>query len=256
MAIRHTALILLATASLLALAGCGGDDDSNLVVLDIDNLPQIMNPAFIYTAWVRADGSVSKLDSFNTLPDGTLRLSRFALVQTLDTGDDVFITIEPNPDPDPDIPTDTVVLTGTIQGDTAVLLFPELQGFANVSGFATVSGAGNRQLLTEFFNLPDVSDNNFIYQGWLNAGGNLIPLQTFNFNQAPVSDTVGFDLTTAQYFLSVEPLPDPDPGIPFSIRPLFTNGNLQELRRIPLVASSIVPDQPTFNYPSAVATIR
>lgn len=250
-------IALVLPALVLGLTGCGGNDDRNdLVVLNIRNLPQLQNPGFQYAAWVRQAGVVTMLDTFNTQPDGNLLLSRFALTQTLGTGDEVFITIQPNPDPSPRVPSNTVVLTGTIQGATAVLLFPQIQSFENSAGFATVSGPGNNQLLTEFFDLPNVSTNNFIYQGWIQRDGTFTPLQRFNFNQVPVSDTVGFNLTTGRYFLSVEPVPDPDPNIPFSIRPFFTNGNLQELIRQPLVRSSTVPDQPTFNYPSAVATIR
>lgn len=256
--ILRFAFILTIAAIVTSLIGCGGSSSNNsLVTLDIKNLPPISNASFVYTAWVRSGAEVSKLDSFSTQADGSLRLSRFSLLKKLTSGDVVFITIEPNPSPDAAIPSETIVLTGTVAGKTAVLLFPSLQAFVNTTGFATVSGAGNRQLFTEFFQLPDLAPGNFIYQGWVQAGAAPpIPLQKFNFSQVPVSDTVTIDLTTTRYFLTAEPVPDPDPDVPFSVKPLFTNGLLQALIRQPLSKSSLVPDTPDFNFPSAVATVQ
>ncbi len=256
--IQRFVLVLVTAATALSLVSCGGGNPNNsLVTLDIKNLPPISNPSFVYTAWVRQSGKVSKLDSFNTQSDGSLRLSRFSLLKTLGTGDDVFITIEPNPSPDTTIPSHTVALTGTIAGNTAVLLFPAIQSLANTTGFATVSGAGNRQLFTEFLQLPDLEAADFIYQGWVQVGpAPPVPLQKFDFSQIPVSDTVVFDLTNARYFLTAEPVPDPDPNVPFSVEPLFTNGLLQALIRQPLTRSSLVPDTPDFNFPSAAATVQ
>lgn len=128
--------------------------------------------------------------------------------------------------------------------------------FSNSDGFATVTGFSRNQLLIEFTNLPDVSGLNMVYQGFVKKNGVLHPLKTFNFNETPVSDTVTFDLTTGEYILSIEPVPDFDPSKPYSIQPFFTNGNLQPLIRQTLVRSSFTPDDPNFRFSSGVATPR
>ena len=250
-------IALLGTALAWGLAGCSGSD-SDIVVLEIENLSPITNLSFTYTAWLRqgTNGSVVRLDDLNVEPDGTLRVTRFSRLPSLGTGDQIFVTIEPNPDPDLGVPTETVVLRGTFQGGGAVLLYPRLQEFPDASGTATVSGAGNRQLLTEFEELPDVSGDGMIYQGWLDVNGNFFPLPRFSFDEVPVSYTASLDLTIARYFLSIEPLDDPHPTQPTSIRPFFTNGPLQPIEDQPLTRSSLTPGSATFNFPRGVATIQ
>ncbi|MHB0997980.1 MAG: hypothetical protein ACYC27_01940 [Armatimonadota bacterium] len=244
--------LITAFALMILLVGCD-DDDNELVRLDLKNLGQLSDD-YRYAAWVQTNGNIALLDTFNTRSDNTASFSRFALLETLEEGDRVFVTIEPPDDPEPRIPSDTLVLDGTVSGNSAILNFPKLQQFQNASG--TVRVLENNQILADFTNLPDVSDINFIYQGFLERNGSFFPLRRFNFNEEPVSDNIGFDPTTARYFLSIEPVPDFNSDRPYTIRPFFTVGNLvpeipQELTRSPLS-----PDSANFRFPSGVATIR
>ncbi|MHB1190322.1 MAG: hypothetical protein ACYC08_05715, partial [Armatimonadota bacterium] len=229
-------------------------DENPLVRLTLNDLGPLA-PGFQYSAWAQSGGRTVLLDRFDPGPDGDITLSRFALLQTLTDGDRIFVTIEPNVTPDPNTPSNTVVLSGIVSGDSATLVFPRLSDFANAVGFVTVTENG-RQILAEYANLPDVSDLNFIYQGFLVRDGSFTPLRSFNANQVPVSDTVTFDATTAQYILTVRPVVGVATSTPYTIQPFFTNGTLLPLVRQQLVRSSLTPGVSGFRFPFGTATIR
>ena len=252
--LKRLGFLFIILIGLIWLAGCGGGSNKSLVRLDFKNLGQL-TPSFTYAAWVQQNGKVALIETFNTNADGTASISGFSILGTLTTGDRIFVTIESASTINPSTPSIRRVLDGTIAGNTAVLTFPRMQDFANAQAFITV-GLGNIQILAEFTNLPDVSDLGFIYQGFLIRNGTPIPLKQFNFNSVPVSDTVGFDVTTASYLLSIEPVPDFDPSSPYTIRPFSTNGNLLPLIRQQLVKSSLTPGNPNFNFPSGTASLR
>ena len=246
-------LTVILLALVIWIAGCGGGDDTTSVTLDIENLSQLQ-PNASYAAWVDSGGTLFLLNRFNTDSTGSARFTNFAFASTLNNGDTVFITIQPDPDPNRGAPTNVRVLEGTVSGNAAVLTFPRMQDFQNSTGFARV--VSNNQLFTEFTNLPDVSDLGMIYQGFLESNGSFFPLKKFNSNQVPVSDTTTINPTTATYILSVVPVTGFDTSRPYGIQPFFTNGNLQPLIRQPLVRSSFTPSDANFRFPSAVATIR
>lgn len=252
-AIYSTLAVLLLAA--LMVVGCGGGGNHALVRLSITNLQQLTGP-FQYAAWVQkaSTSEIILLDTFNSQSDNTASFSRFAVSTTLETGDRIFVTYERNAIFNQTTPSKTVVLDGTIVGTTEVMSFPRMLDFSTSDGFATVTGFSRNQLLTEFTNLPDISGLNMVYQGFVIENGIIHPLKTFNFNQVPVSDTVTFDLTTSEYILAIEPVPDFDPEKPYSIQPFFTNGNLQPLIRQPLVRSSFTPSDANFRFPSGIAT--
>ncbi|HET6452801.1 MAG TPA: hypothetical protein VFI02_00230 [Armatimonadota bacterium] len=244
---------LLLSASMIV--GCGAGGNQELVKLSLKNLGQLSGP-FQYAAWVQAAGTseIILLDTFNTDLNNSAAFSRFAVNTVLKPGDRVFVTYEPDQTFNQTTPSRTIILDGNIIGDTEIMSFPRMLDFSNSGGFATVTGFSRNQLLTEFTNLPDISDLNMVYQGFAIVGNVFHPLKTFNFNQTPVSDTVTFDLTTAQYVLSIEPVPDFNPNKPYLIQPFFTNGNLQPLIRQQLNRSSFTPDDANFRFPSGVAT--
>lgn len=253
---RRCSLAALLPAALI-IVGCGGGKNEELVRLDLKDLGRLTG-AFQYAAWVQkaSTSEIVLLDRFNTNPDNTAAFSRFAVNTPLESGDRVFVTYEPDSTFNQTQPSKILILDGTIIGNTEIMSFPRMLDLTDSKGFATVTGFSRNQLLTEFTNLPDVSGLNMVYQGFIRRGSLLTPLQTFNFNQTPVSDTVTFALTTGEYILSIEPAPDFDPDKPYTIQPFFTNGNLEPLVRQPLNRSSFTPNDSNFRFPSGVAVVR
>ncbi len=248
--------LLILLAVVVSLTGCGGGTSKPLVQLDIKNLTPLNSASFQYTAWVESAGRTQLLDTFVPDQNGDINFSRFAFVDNLQTGNRVFVTIEPNPSPQPNVPSNTRILDGTISGSSAVMTFPQLQGFVNATGQTRVTGSLNNDLQASFQNLPDISSLNLIYQGFVKFGNNTVALTQFNANEVPVSNAVAFDLTNASYFLSIQPKSGAGPqGRPLSLHPFFTNGNLQ-LGTQALVKSSLTPGSANFMFPSGLATIR
>lgn len=242
----------------LIVAGCGGTSRP-LVQTRISNLSRL-NSGFHYTAWAMHLGASVRLIDF--LPDGnnSATFARFAIFDSLVNGDRIFVTIEQDGSAETS-PSSTLVLNGAVAGRvngstvTVNLTFPPVGDLAGATAFAKVQNG--TQVLVELANLPDVSSQNFIYQGFLLRSGVYTPLKTFDSTASLVSDTVSFDPTTAQYILTVRPSAATDGTKPYSAQPFFSKGNLKPAVRQALTNSAFAsPGDVDYRFPFGTAIVE
>ena len=251
--------VLSACVLLVALAiisGCGsssGSSGTRQLNVTVSGLGQLQ-PGFNYSAWIQTPTFTNFLTSFTPNADGTANFIQFASQGNVTNGDRVFITIEQASSPL--VPSQTIILDGTIQGNTEILRFPGQQNFTFAQG--TILAPQGNQIITQFTGLPDISVNNFIYQGFLQVGNTFTPLNSFDSTQTTITDNVPFNVGSALYRLTIRPRVGSDPNVPFNnFKPFFTITVVPVGTALPvkLNRSDLTPGSPNFFFPTGTVTL-
>ncbi|AWB28251.1 anti-sigma factor domain-containing protein [Halococcoides cellulosivorans] len=175
-----------------AAAARGTSDGMNAVAYDLSMLPELDQGH--YEGWAIFDGGATKL-STGTFSKGEEYV--FEVDRDLSEAEKIVVTIEPDEDPSPD-PSGVVVLAGSLSDGTADLSFPV--SFEDASGsyiLATPTNGGDSNERSGIWfldpsgpsaslDLPDLSEANWTYEGWVVHGG--MPLSTGRFDHPAMAD--------------------------------------------------------------------
>lgn len=166
----------------------------NAVAYDLSMLPELDSGH--YEGWAIFDGGSEKV-STGTFSKGDEYV--FEAERDLSAAEKIVVTIEPEDDPSSD-PSGVSVLAGALEDGVAELSFPV--SFADASGsyiLATpTDGAESNERSGIWFldpsgdgpsaslDLPDLSDANWTYEGWVVHGG--MPISTGRFDHPSMAD--------------------------------------------------------------------
>ena len=189
-------LKFMVVAFALIMVGCGDDEKSNQLNLNISGLEDL-GSGFAYEGWILVDGSPISTGVFTVDGNGALSQSSFDLDEgNLESATAFILTIEPSPDSDP-APSDVHILAGDFGETSANLTVSHSAALGNDFTSATggytlatpTDGADNNENSGVWFldltagpgpslSLPDLPAG-WAYEGWAVIDGTPVTTGTF-----------------------------------------------------------------------------